>query len=138
LRDVRNALRDLERHPLAGLILVTPLLKVRLEDVQALCRNLPFVMIDIRKGAELPSVLFDQAHGSAWATRHLLALGHREICEISGPLTWSGAFGRHHAWGQGSAGFIVDFTEPPGRSLEQRLLQPERAVRSSTAPVKAA
>lgn len=78
--------------------MVTPLLKVELEDVQKLCQNLPFVMIDVRKGAELPSVLFDQAYGSKLETEHLLALGHRRIGEISGPLTWSGAFERHHAW----------------------------------------
>ena len=98
LADVRGALKDLERHQLAGLILVTPLLGVQLAEIQALCRNLPFVMIDIRKGAELPSVLFDQAYGSELATQHLLGLGHRAICEISGPLVWSGALERHHAW----------------------------------------
>lgn len=98
LRAVRHALRDLERHRVAGLILVTPLLKVRPQDVQALCQSLPFVMIDLYKGATLPSVSFDQAHGSALATKHLLDLGHRHICEISGPLAWSGAFERHEAW----------------------------------------
>lgn len=98
LRHIRHALRDLERHQVAGLIMVTPLLQVELDDVQTLCQNLPFVMIDVRKGADLPSVLFDQAYGSRLATEHLLKLGHRHIAEISGPLTWSGAFERHHAW----------------------------------------
>ncbi len=97
LSSIREAIGELERHPIAGLLLVTPLLEADLEDVQALCQNLPFVMIDVRKGAALPSVLFDQAHGSALATRHLLELGHTKICEISGPLNWSGALERHQA-----------------------------------------
>lgn len=114
LQAIKSALRDLERHQLAGLILVTPLLEVRLEDVQALCRDLPFVMIDVRKGAELPSVSFDQAHGSELATRHLLGLGHREVCEISGPLAWSGAFERHQAWLR----TLQQASVTPGPSLE--------------------
>ena len=98
LPEVKSALKDLERHQLAGLILVTPLLEVQLAEIRALCRNLPFVLIDVRKGAPLPSVLFDQAYGSELATQHLLDLGHRTVYEISGPLLWSGALERHHAW----------------------------------------
>ena len=98
LHDIRGALRDLERHRVVGLILITPLLTVKLAEVQAMCQNLPFVMIDVCKGAKLPSILFDQAYGSEEATRHLLDLGHRDICEISGPLAWSGALERHQAW----------------------------------------
>ena len=98
LSEVEDALRDLQRHQLAGLILVTPLAEVRPGDMQRLCHNLPFVMIDAPKGAALPAVLFDQAYGSELATQHLLSLGHRDICEISGPLSWSGALGRHRAW----------------------------------------
>ncbi len=98
LHAIRGALRDLERHRVVGLILITPLLTVKLAEVQAMCQNLPFVMIDVCKGAKLPSILFDQAYGSEEATRHLLILGHRDICEISGPLAWSGALERHQAW----------------------------------------
>ena len=98
LSEIRGALRELERHHVAGLILVTPLLEVQLRDIQNLCNGLPFVMIDAPKGAALPSVLFDQAYGGELATQHLLSLGHRDICEISGPLTWSGALERHRAW----------------------------------------
>ncbi len=114
LSEISGALRDLERHHVAGLILVTPLLEVQLKDLQSLCNGLPFVMIDVPKGADLPSVLFDQAYGSELATRHLLSLGHHDICEISGPLTWSGALERHQAWFStlSRAGFT------PGRSVE--------------------
>ncbi len=114
LREIESALRELERHRVAGLILVTPLLEVQLRDIQSLCNNLPFVMIDAPRGAKLPSVLFDQAYGSELATAHLLGLGHRDICEISGPLSWSGALERHRAWliTLERAGVI------PGRSVE--------------------
>ncbi len=98
LPEIRGALRDLERHHVAGLVLITPLIEVQPKDIQGLCNGLPFVMIDAPKGAALPSVLFDQAYGGELATQHLLSLGHRDICEISGPLTWSGGLERHQAW----------------------------------------
>lgn len=113
LDDIQKAIQELTRHSIAGLILVTPLLEASLGDIQALCGNLPFVMIDVRKGVPLPSVLIDQAHGSMLATRHLLALGHRRICEISGPLDWSGAVERHAAWLE----TLAEAGVTPGRSV---------------------
>jgi DNA-binding LacI/PurR family transcriptional regulator len=32
------------------------------------------------------------------ATQHLIDLGHRDICEVSGPLHWYGAVARHDSW----------------------------------------
>lgn len=98
LNDIEKAIKEIGRHQVAGHILITPLLEVRLEDIQHLCNNLPCVMVDVGKGAQLPSVIIDQAHGSKLATRHLLELGHRRFCEISGPMTWRDAFERHQAW----------------------------------------
>lgn len=98
LGDIRAALLEVQRHGVAGLILVTPLLSVQPAEIEALCGPLPFVMIDVRKGTAVPSVLIDQAHGSALTTRHLLELGHTRIGEVSGPLSWSGALERHEAW----------------------------------------
>ena len=114
LADICKAVEDLERHPVAGLILVTPLLDVRLVEVRALCKNLPFVLIDVRKGAALPSVLIDQAEGGTLATRHLLTLGHERVCEISGPLSWQGALQRHQAW----AKTLKRAGLTPGKSVE--------------------
>jgi DNA-binding LacI/PurR family transcriptional regulator len=98
LNDIQQAMREIERQVVAGHILITPLLQVRLEEVRQLCNNLPCVMVDVGKGARLPSVIIDQAHGSELATHHLLRLGHRRFCEISGPLSWRDAFERHRAW----------------------------------------
>lgn len=115
LEDIGQAVEELERHPIAGLLLITPLLDVRLAEVRALCKNLPFVMIDVRKGIDLPSVLIDQAEGGKLATHHLLKLGHERMCEISGPLSWQDALERHRAW---------------VKTLEQAGLAPGKSVES--------
>ncbi|MEZ4632724.1 MAG: substrate-binding domain-containing protein [Deinococcales bacterium] len=96
LAAMAEAMALLERHPIAALILINPLLD-NSENLQQLTQNLPCVMVDTRSSGH-PSVSFDQAYGSRLATEHLIHLGHRHICEISGPLHWYDAFERHQAW----------------------------------------
>jgi LacI family transcriptional regulator len=64
----------------------------------ALCANIPFVQIDTELGAKVPSVVIDQRFGSRLVTQYLIDLGHRALCEISGPLNWYGAQARHESW----------------------------------------
>ncbi len=77
-----------------GLVLITPVDTVPLPDVRALL-GLPYVMVDVMLGEQVPSVVINQVHGAHLAAGHLLDLGHRRICEITGPLAWFGARERH-------------------------------------------
>jgi DNA-binding LacI/PurR family transcriptional regulator len=82
-----------------GLILI-PLYRI-VEDYDELMRlthGIPFVQIGARVGANLPSVICDQAQGARLATQHLIDLGHRQIAEISGPLLNYDAYDRHEGW----------------------------------------
>jgi DNA-binding LacI/PurR family transcriptional regulator len=95
LAELRSAVRQLRSRSVDGIVIIAPMLRVDGDEVQRLCGHVPFVMVDIALGGELPSVLIDQRYGGMLATRHLLELGHREIAEITGPLDWSGAQLRH-------------------------------------------
>jgi LacI family transcriptional regulator len=100
--SLQAAIAALEHYPIAGLILVTPLLADSLTDVAQFCGGVPFVLVDapatLVTSTGTPTVRIDQALGSQLATEHVLSLGHQRIAEISGPRLWSGAAERHQAW----------------------------------------
>jgi len=98
LGEIREAIETLGDHTVDGLVLITPVAGVSYRDMIRLCGSVPFVQIDAPLGAPVPSVVIDQRHGAELVTRHLVDLGHREICEIRGPLNWFGALARHESW----------------------------------------
>lgn len=100
LDEIRAAINSLSGRLVDGLIIVTPVVGVQYEELVALCRGIPFVMIDTPLGSNTPSVVINQRHGSQIATQHLIDQGHQHICEISGPLHWHGAIARHESWSQ--------------------------------------
>jgi LacI family transcriptional regulator len=98
LPDIRVALRNLGDHAVDGLVLIMPIVGVERAELARLCGGVPFVQIDTELAAQAPSVVIDQDYGARLATRHLIDLGHRAICAISGPLEWFGALARHRSW----------------------------------------
>ncbi len=98
LEFIEQALGELERHQVDGVILITPLVNLQGKQIQALIKNKPCVMIDAAQNEPLSSVLIDQADGCRQAIMHLIGLGHTKIAEISGPLSWRDAKVRHETW----------------------------------------
>jgi LacI family transcriptional regulator len=98
IEQLRRAVDHLGGHPVDGLVFIAPIADVVLNEVPELCAGIPFVMIDVPFENRIPSVVIDQRRGSQLATRHLIELGHRRICEVSGPLGWYGSDERHAAW----------------------------------------
>lgn len=98
LPELGRAIKDLVSQNVDGIVIITPIADVDLTRVTKLCANTPFVMVDADPSAHIPSVAIDQRHGATLATRHLIDLGHRKICEISGPLNWYDAKLRHEGW----------------------------------------
>jgi LacI family transcriptional regulator len=96
--EIRVAIDALGGSVVDGLVLITPVTGLSGADMTALCANIPFVQIDTELGAKVPSVVIDQRFGSRLATQYLIDLGHRALCEISGPLNWYGARARHESW----------------------------------------
>ena len=96
--QLRKAVDNLSSHQVDGIVIITPFIGLDPTDVMELCGNIPVVMIDVPKDARVPSVVIDQVAGSRLATQHLIDLGHKDIAEISGPLSWHDAMLRHEAW----------------------------------------
>jgi DNA-binding LacI/PurR family transcriptional regulator len=96
--EIREAITNLGDHAIDGLVLLTPTEGVSHDELTQVCGGIPFVQIDVELGTQAPSVVIDQWHGSQLATQHLIDLGHRDICEISGPSNWYGAQARHRSW----------------------------------------
>jgi LacI family transcriptional regulator len=95
---IRQTIDNLSGQLVDGFVLITPVLGIQYDELVSLCAGIPFVQIDAELGAQVPSVVIDQRYGSQLATQHLIDLGHRKICEISGPLHWFGAVARHESW----------------------------------------
>jgi DNA-binding LacI/PurR family transcriptional regulator len=60
--------------------------------------SLPIVFTDLKPRPGRICVFVDQVQGAFLATRHLLALGHRRIGTITGPLTYRGSEDRLVGW----------------------------------------
>jgi LacI family transcriptional regulator len=98
LPELSRAISDLVSQNVDGIVMITPIASIDLKVIIALCAATPVVMVDIDPSERIPSVAIDQRHGAQLATQHLIDLGHRHLCEISGPLNWYDARLRHEGW----------------------------------------
>jgi DNA-binding LacI/PurR family transcriptional regulator len=80
-----------------GIILNVPT-AVDLTNLQAAFGKTPFVVTDAGAGNELTMVTTDHEYGACVGTEHLIALGHRRIACISGPLDWRCGRLRREGW----------------------------------------
>jgi LacI family transcriptional regulator len=114
-----------------GFLLFDPGIEFVFEEMNKLCRNIPFVQIGACPCPMIPAVVFDQRHGTQLVLRHLFDLGHRKIAEISGLIinNYDGRV-RHEMYlemmraNNLNPGPMVtgDFTIPGGYLAAQKLL----------------
>ncbi len=129
--ELHRAMAALGERSVDGIVFITPVTGICHNDLTDLCSGIPFVQIDTELSAQVPSVVIDQHYGSHLATQHLIDLGHKAICEISGPLNWYGAQARHQSWLETlhaaglSPGVSVegDWTAQSGYEAARKLLQ---------------
>jgi DNA-binding LacI/PurR family transcriptional regulator len=95
---IREALETIGGREMDGLVLITPVLGISHPDLAAICGGVPFVQVDTELAAQVPSVVIDQRYGAQLVAQHLIDLGHKRICAISGPLNWHGARARFDSW----------------------------------------
>jgi DNA-binding LacI/PurR family transcriptional regulator len=94
---IKRAADDLGTHGVEGIILNVPTV-VDLTSLRAAFGKTPFVVTDAGAGNELTMVTTDHEHGACVGTEHLIALGHRRIACISGPLDWRCGRLRREGW----------------------------------------
>lgn len=81
-------------------------------DTLTLPAGLPVVVADSRLVGHYPAVVIDQAGGSRAAVEHLLALGHRTVHHISGPIDSEPALIRRASWMQTLVNAGAEVPEP--------------------------
>jgi DNA-binding LacI/PurR family transcriptional regulator len=131
MKGLRAAVRSIRRWQVDGILLITPMLEMSDDAISSSNEGIPMVQINGQLGAHTPSVVVEQRYGTRLITRHLIELGHRRICEISGPLNWFDAIGRHESWQATlrEAGLDVgisiegDWTSASGYQMTRRLLE---------------
>lgn len=98
LEDLETVLNDAGGRSVDGIIFICPTAKMSSAQFQSMCQKIPYVRMIAEFGADVPSVVLDQAGGTRAATRHLIDLGHRHIAEISGPHDNVDSITRHQGW----------------------------------------
>jgi DNA-binding LacI/PurR family transcriptional regulator len=96
-RAIKRAADDLGTHGVEGIILNVPT-TVDLASLRAAFGKTPFVVTDAGAGSEMTMVTTDHQYGACVGTEHLIALGHRSIACISGPLDWRCGQLRRDGW----------------------------------------
>ncbi|MFC7484464.1 substrate-binding domain-containing protein [Luedemannella flava] len=100
-----DAVDRLREQSVEGIVAIAPMPAAG-EALAELPVNLPIVVVGLgaaaaaRPGGDgmVPSVATDNHAGAVLATRHLAALGHREIRHLSGPPDWPEARDRVAGW----------------------------------------
>ncbi len=85
------------------------------EALQRADAAVPLVAVEAGPEASVPVIAVDQVAGAAAATRHLLELGHRTVCHVTGPREFLEAQQRARGWRETLAGAGASVPEPlPG------------------------
>ncbi len=98
LETLRTAIHYARYRDVDGLLVITPIIGMHEEELVTLSGDIPLMLIGTGLNVNAASVVVDQYAGTRQVTRHLIELGHTQICEISGPLTWYDALERHESW----------------------------------------
>jgi DNA-binding LacI/PurR family transcriptional regulator len=113
---LRDAIEQLDGWLVDGIILITSSRLFGQIDVASLLQGIriPVVQVLGVPTVTIPSIATDQFAGGQLIAQYMVDMGHRRICEISGPLAWYDARARHEAWltTLHSAGIT------PGKSIE--------------------
>ena len=95
--EVRRAIDELCARQVDGIVILIPP-ELEMDFIREVCRDVPFIAIDVDLGPSLPAVLVDQHRGSLLAIRHVARLGHRRIALICGPAGSRAARLRREGW----------------------------------------
>jgi DNA-binding LacI/PurR family transcriptional regulator len=94
-QQVTEALQNVKDWSVEGVVMIIPAYGLSGEQIQSICEDIPVVHIDSQPSLSLPSVILDERYGTQQVIEHLISLGHKRFCEISGPLNWYSSQIRH-------------------------------------------
>ncbi|WP_130830708.1 LacI family DNA-binding transcriptional regulator [[Erwinia] mediterraneensis] len=99
----RATLNELLAQRVDGLLINLPLENSEALQLQGLCGEKPALFLDVADDAAVAQCQFSSAMGAQQGVAHLLALGHRRIALLNGPMHSISARQRFHAWEQALA-----------------------------------
>ncbi len=82
--SIADAVGRLGGHGVDGILVIAPH-ESAAEALQHADAAVPLVAVEAGPEASVPVIAVDQVAGAAAATRHLLELGHRTVCHVTGP-----------------------------------------------------
>jgi DNA-binding LacI/PurR family transcriptional regulator len=94
---VRASVHRLMEQSVDGVVIVAPF-RLASPTLDTVIRPVPVVVVEGPPVDGPSSVGVDQELGGRLAVEHLLALGHRTVHHISGPLDWTESDGRVEGW----------------------------------------
>ena len=94
-KQFAEALQHMKDWGVDGILAIVPVEGMAFQEIQEFAEQTPLVLIDCERTPEIPSVVIDDYSGTKQIVEHLISLGHRQFCEISGPLDWFSAQVRH-------------------------------------------
>ncbi|CAN5418768.1 LacI family DNA-binding transcriptional regulator [soil metagenome] len=92
-----DALVNLMGIGIDALCLITPRTS-SIDLLREVSTGLPTLVVKAEPEDDFLTVSVDQGAGAALAAQHLIALGHREMLHLAGPLDWLDARGREREW----------------------------------------
>jgi DNA-binding LacI/PurR family transcriptional regulator len=95
--QVIQALQHVKDWSVDGIVMIVPAYGLKMEEIKAVCEDIPVVHIESQPSLHVPSISLDDYYGTQQVVEHLISLGHTQLCEISGPLNWYSAQIRHQA-----------------------------------------
>jgi DNA-binding LacI/PurR family transcriptional regulator len=134
-RQFKESLQNVKDWSVDGIVIILPFHGLPQTEIKAICGEIPFVQVGAYSSKKFPSVNFDDALGAVQLMEHLISLGHRKFCEISGPLTWHSTQIRHQAYLDVCKKYGLEkplhiegnWTTPGGYQATRRLLQQEHS-----------
>src|SRR5262249_10128674 len=97
-KQFKESLQNIRDWTVDGIVIITPMHGIVQSEIKAICGDIPFVQLGTVPSKEFPSINFDDAHAARQLFEHLILLGHRQFCEISGPLSWHSSQIRHQSY----------------------------------------
>ncbi len=98
LSEISSAIQKLRQQQVEGIIVFIPTQGIEPDQIEQLSGGLPVVITDAEPGAGRFVTNMDHISGTRAAAQHLLALGHRRIGFINGPLNWYSGIMRRQGW----------------------------------------
>src|SRR3954470_6340146 len=86
-QSISDAVENLRRQAVEGILVIAPHVSAG-HALEVVPRDVPLVAVGAAESAPVPVVTVDQRDGARRATEHLLALGHRTVWHVAGPVDW--------------------------------------------------